>query len=153
MIFTHSFFLPLPPERALHLFTPVGERAWAGHWDPHFPAGEHGDGAAPGTVFLTGDTHWVVTDRREDGVRYARVTPGVRAGTVEVRVTAEGPRSARGGRRTAARASMSATTSPRSLRTTTTTRTWRTGSRRSAALLSHLASMGDGDRQGDRAVG
>jgi hypothetical protein len=89
MIFTHSFFLPLPPERALHLFTPVGERAWAGHWDPRFPAGEHGDGGAPGTVFLTGDTHWVVADRRDDSVRYARVTPGVRAGTVEVRVTAE----------------------------------------------------------------
>ncbi len=72
------------------LFTPVGERLWAHHWEPRFPAGEHGDGSAPGTVFLTGDTHWVVVDRTPDRVRYARVTPGVRAGTVEVRVRPDG---------------------------------------------------------------
>jgi hypothetical protein len=90
MRFRHSFLVPLPPGEALHLFTPVGERAWVSHWDPAFPAGEHGDGSAPGTVFLTGDTHWVVTDRAPDHVRYARVTPGVRAGTVDVRVRPEG---------------------------------------------------------------
>jgi hypothetical protein len=54
------------------------------------PGGETGDGSAPGTVFLTGDTHWVVIDRAPDRVRYARVTPGVRAGTVEVRLSPEG---------------------------------------------------------------
>src|SRR5690348_5713399 len=90
MVYTHSFHIALPPERALRLFTPVGERAWVSHWDPRFPAGESGDGSAPGTVFLTGDTHWVVIDRDEDRVRYARVTPGVRAGTVEVRIAADG---------------------------------------------------------------
>jgi hypothetical protein len=90
MIYTHSFNIALAPEHALKLFTPAGERAWAAHWDPHFPAGESGDGAVPGTVFLTGDTHWVVIDRDADRVRYARVTPGVRAGTVEVRLVADG---------------------------------------------------------------
>lgn len=93
MIYRHELSVPLPPERAIHLFTPVGERAWVPHWDPAFPAGEHGDGSAPGTVFLTGDTHWVVADRTPDRVRYARVTPGVRAGTVEVRVRPDGERS------------------------------------------------------------
>jgi hypothetical protein len=76
----------------MHLFTPVGERLWASHWDPRFPAGEDGDGSAPGTVFLTGDTHWLVDDRTPDRVRYARVTPGVRAGTVEVVVRPDGER-------------------------------------------------------------
>jgi hypothetical protein len=92
MIYSHSLRVPLPPERAMHLFTPAGERLWisASHWDPRFPAGEHGDGSAPGTVFLTGDTHWVVVDRTPDRVRYARVTPGVRAGTVEVVLRPDG---------------------------------------------------------------
>ena len=90
MIYSDSVPVPLEPERAMHLFTPVGERLWADHWEPRFPAGERGDGSAPGTVFLTGDTHWVVVDRTPDRVRYARVTPGVRAGTVEVRVRPEG---------------------------------------------------------------
>ena len=74
----------------MHLFTPVGERLWASHWEPRFPAGEDGDGSAPGTVFLTGDTHWVVVDRTSDRVRYARVTPGVRAGIVEVVLRPDG---------------------------------------------------------------
>ena len=90
MIYSHSVRVPLPPERAMHLFTPVGERLWASHWEPRFPAGEDGDGSAPGTVFLTGDTHWVVVDRTSDRVRYARVTPGVRAGIVEVVLRPDG---------------------------------------------------------------
>lgn len=91
MTHSHTLRVPLPVERALHLFTPVGERAWAPGWDPVFPAGEVGDGAAPGTVFLTGDSTWIVIDREADRVRYARVLPGVRAGTVEVRLRADGP--------------------------------------------------------------
>jgi hypothetical protein len=90
MIYSHSISVALPPERTMHLFTPVGERRWAPHWDPRFPAGEQGDGSEPGTVFLTGDTHWVVVDHTPDRVRYARFTPGVRAGTVEVVVRADG---------------------------------------------------------------
>jgi hypothetical protein len=90
MTHSHTLRVPLPVADALRLFTPVGERAWAPGWDPVFPAGEQGDGAAPGTVFLTGPSTWVVVDREPDRVRYARVTPGVRAGTVEVRLRADG---------------------------------------------------------------
>jgi hypothetical protein len=86
----HTVSVALPPERALHYFTPAGERAWAPGWDPAFPAGERGDGAKPGTVFLTGESVWIVVDREPDRVRYARVTPGVRAGTIEVRLRPDG---------------------------------------------------------------
>src|SRR3954447_17994802 len=90
MTHSHTLRVPLAPERALHLFTPAGERAGAPGWDPVSPAGEDGDGGAPGTVFLTGASTWVVVDREPDRVRYARVTPGVRAGTIEVRLRADG---------------------------------------------------------------
>jgi hypothetical protein len=80
--------VPLPPDRAFRLFTPLGERDWATDWRPRFPAGA-ADDDAPGTVFVTGahgeHTVWVVTER-EPGrrIRYVRVTPGSRAGTVTV---------------------------------------------------------------------
>ena len=75
--------VPLPPDEALPLFTPAGEREWVPGWDPHFPAGED---ASPGTTFVThGETFWVVADRTPDSMRYARITPGVHAGTVQVR--------------------------------------------------------------------
>ena len=91
MTHSHTLRVPLPVAEALHLFTPVGERTWAPGWDPVFPEGEQGDGAAPGTVFLTGASTWVVVDREPRRVRYARVAPGVRAGTVEVRLRPDGP--------------------------------------------------------------
>jgi hypothetical protein len=73
----------LPPDEALALFTPAGEREWVPGWDPAFPAGED---SSPGTTFTThGRTVWVVADRTPHSMRYARVTPGVCAGTVEVR--------------------------------------------------------------------
>ncbi|MEW9528084.1 SRPBCC family protein [Microbispora sp. NPDC049125] len=104
---TGTLRVPLPPARAFPLFTPYGERAWVQGWDPRFPddiddirpmggkghAGDDGgDGPAdtrPGTVFQThahGETTtWVVVDRRPGRrMAYARVTPGARAGTVEV---------------------------------------------------------------------
>jgi hypothetical protein len=85
----------LPPAEALRLFTPVGERDWVPGWDPDFPAGESGDGAEPGTVFVTTAderrTIWVALDRGPDHVRYAQVIPEIRAGTVEVRLTPDGP--------------------------------------------------------------
>lgn len=78
----------LPPAEAFHLFTPRGERDWVAGWEPHFPD-RTTDDTQPGTVFLT-DVHgaattWVVSDRRPGhSVSYARVSPGVRAGTVTV---------------------------------------------------------------------
>jgi hypothetical protein len=79
----------LPVERALDLFTPRGERRWADGWDPAFPGGE-ADDSAPGTVFLTHDAIWMVADRTERSLRYARARPGVWAGTVEVRCEPDG---------------------------------------------------------------
>jgi Polyketide cyclase / dehydrase and lipid transport len=76
--------VPLPPEEALALFTPAGERSWVPGWDPQFASGED---TSPGTTFTTHDGHtfWVIADHSPDTMRYARVTPGVHAGTVEVR--------------------------------------------------------------------
>jgi Polyketide cyclase / dehydrase and lipid transport len=81
--------VPLPPDEALALFTPAGERAWAPGWDPVYPAEED---TSPGTTFTThgGRTFWVIADRTPAGMRYARITPGVHAGTVEVRCEAGG---------------------------------------------------------------
>ena len=85
--------MPLPPTEALPLFTPEGERDWAEGWNPSFPAGDVDD-TAPGTVFVTdaGDAHtvWVVADRTASSMRYARITPGVWGGTVEVRCSEDG---------------------------------------------------------------
>ena len=49
-----------------------------------YPAEED---TSPGTTFTThgGRTYWVIADRTADSMRYARITPGVHAGTVEVR--------------------------------------------------------------------
>lgn len=80
----------LPPAAAVALFTPEGERSWAGKdgWDPYFPVRSRTSGA--GAVFTTGHgeqtTTWVMVDHDPDRVRYARVTPHTLAGTVEVRV-------------------------------------------------------------------
>ena len=84
------FTLPLSVESALPLFTPEGERRWAGSsWDPAYaiPAAA-ADDSAPGTVFTTasdgGAAIWIVLERRDDGMRYARVAPGRIAGTISV---------------------------------------------------------------------
>lgn len=82
-----SFELAEPPGKALFLFTAPGEVAWVPGWEPVIMSG---DGYEAGTVFLThhGDeeTIWVVTDfdTRKYRARYSRITPGSRAGTVEV---------------------------------------------------------------------
>jgi hypothetical protein len=78
----------LPKQRAMELFTPEGERAWAGDhgWDPKYPDAERSRGA--GAVFTTraGDREsiWVMVDDTDDRKRYARITLGGLAGTVEV---------------------------------------------------------------------
>jgi hypothetical protein len=81
---TGEVLVDRPPEAAYTYFAPEGERSWAGHWDPHYPAGDVDD-TAVGTVFVTGPTTWIVLDA-EPGrfVRYARTTPGDRAGLVSV---------------------------------------------------------------------
>jgi hypothetical protein len=85
-----TFSLPLATSAAVPLFTPEGERRWAGSsWDPEYavPDAVHHD-SAPGTVFTTesdgGTATWIVLERRDDGMSYARVAPGRIAGTVSV---------------------------------------------------------------------
>jgi Polyketide cyclase / dehydrase and lipid transport len=82
------FELSAPPGRAFAAFTPRGERGWVPGWEPVF-AGAADDDTAPGTVFETQHggrrTTWLVVDRELPAhVRYARVTPGISAGTVTV---------------------------------------------------------------------
>jgi hypothetical protein len=84
------FTLPPPVLQAVPLFTPEGERHWTGSsWDPVYAITDAaGDGSAPGTVFTTesegGAATWIVLQRRDDGMSYARVTPGRIAGTISV---------------------------------------------------------------------
>ena len=89
---THTISVPLPPDRALPLFTARGEREWVPGWQPEFPDGEPEQIEDEGTVFVTAHggtaTYWVVVARAHDGVRYARTTPGRSAGTVEVKLEA-----------------------------------------------------------------
>lgn len=76
--------MALPADEAIELFTPEGERAWAPGWDPSFPAGQNPD---EGAVFVTGahgPTCWIVLAREPRRMAYARVQPGVSAGTVSV---------------------------------------------------------------------
>ena len=76
----------VPREKAIALFTAGGERRWADGWDPHYPQPDRRDG--PGAVFSTAhashQTTWIMVDHRPDGLRYARVTHGITAGTVAV---------------------------------------------------------------------
>jgi hypothetical protein len=83
-----------PPAEAFGLFTPRGEQDWVQGWQPHFPVPAPDD-TEPGTVFETGGhgqhTVWVVTERQPGRrISYARTTPGDRAGTVTVELSAAG---------------------------------------------------------------
>ena len=84
-----AFYLDDPPEQTFNLFTAPGEMLWVPGWDPVILSG---NGTEKGTVFITShggeDTIWVVVDfdSTEFHARYARVSPAVRAGTVDVRV-------------------------------------------------------------------
>lgn len=84
-----------PPHQAFHLFTAPGEKHWVPGWDPLVLT--EGDGREKGAVFITrhGDeeTTWLVVDFDTENhyVRYARFSPGERAGSVQVRLEADGP--------------------------------------------------------------
>jgi hypothetical protein len=82
--------LNAPPERAFRMFTPLGERAWAQGWDPEFLHPLDGE-AGEGSVFITRavgvETIWT-TIAHDPPVRaaYSRVTPGLHAVIVQVRL-------------------------------------------------------------------
>ena len=86
-----EFTLAIRPEEAFKLFTAAGERLWVPGWEPTILGSlpQH-----PGMVFLTGEgddrTIWTVleSDPKNGRVRYSRVTPVSKAGTVAVEVTA-----------------------------------------------------------------
>ena len=85
-----SFDLAIPAAQAFDLFTAEGERRWVAGWDPKILSA---CGATqPGAVFLTDhngeETIWTViaADRPAGRLSYSRVSPGRRAGTVEVRI-------------------------------------------------------------------
>jgi hypothetical protein len=82
----------LTPDQAFRLFTARGEMDWVPGWHPEFPV-DTPDDTEPGTVWRTraGDreTTWVVARREAPSlVSYARVVPGVQAGTVTVALDA-----------------------------------------------------------------
>jgi hypothetical protein len=85
---TAELTVGLPREQAMAMFTAEGERRWAEGWEPHYPEPARREG--PGAVFTTAhgaqETTWVMIDHHPDGVRYARVTHGMTAGTVAVDV-------------------------------------------------------------------
>ena len=87
----------LPPPAAIALFTPEGERSWAGRdgWNPRYPdpSRSFGVGAVFTTHHETRHTIWVIVDQESHRLRYARVTPDGLAGTVDVRVRAGSPNS------------------------------------------------------------
>jgi hypothetical protein len=91
-----SFELAIPAAEAFDLFTAEGERRWVADWEPTILSA---CGARePGAVFLTDhggeSTIWTViaADRSGGRLLYSRVSPGRRAGTVEVRIQPNGPR-------------------------------------------------------------
>ena len=89
---TGSLHVDAPPHLALGLFTGPGERLWIEEWEPVVLSG---DGLEKGSVFVT-DVHeptiWIVIEFDRDALhaQYARVTPGSRAGTVDVKVVSDG---------------------------------------------------------------
>ena len=91
---TATIRLHAAPERAFPMFEPEGERAWAPGWDPRWLHPLDGR-AREGAVFVTGahghETIWTITAHEPPArVRYSRVTPGLHAVTVEVRLRAAG---------------------------------------------------------------
>lgn len=87
---TGTVAVPAPLERAFPLFTPLGERRWAPGWEPRFQYPADGEPRLGATFTTHGDdgreTIWMILDWDPTGhrVRYARVTPGLKTGTVEV---------------------------------------------------------------------
>jgi len=89
-----SFELAVAASEAFDLFTAEGERRWVAGWEPSILS--TCGAQEPGAVFLTDhngeSTIWTViaADRTAGRLLYSRVSPGRRAGTVEVQIKACG---------------------------------------------------------------
>jgi hypothetical protein len=81
-----SFSVPGSVPDVVPLLTAEGERDWVPGWDPVFPlAGHrHERGEVWTTEGAAGRTIWVTAQRRADGALFARITPDVSAGLVDV---------------------------------------------------------------------
>jgi hypothetical protein len=86
-----SFPLPCPPEAALPLFTPEGERDWVPGWNPTYLSGATDEAGAVWTTDLHGvRATWVTVVREDRHVRYSRVSTNGTAGLVDVRCASDG---------------------------------------------------------------
>lgn len=87
---TAHLTIDLPPDGAIALFTPEGERRWAAGWTPLYPAPDRREES--GAVFTTAhggrQTTWIIVDHEPTRIRYARVVSEMTAGTVAVEVLA-----------------------------------------------------------------
>jgi hypothetical protein len=85
-----SFEIDYPSEKALRLFTVEGERLWIPGWEPEIL---RGDGYHRNDIFISvgpgGRSTYVVIeyDDKNYHALYARVTPDITAGTVEITIT------------------------------------------------------------------
>ena len=97
----HSLDLALPAAQCQMLFTPAGEELWVEGWRPTYLHPEDGR-TQRGMIFVTGEgdeyTVWSLVDFERGErhyARYARVTPALRSGFVEVCCRAITPQTTR----------------------------------------------------------
>jgi hypothetical protein len=82
-----SFHLDAPLAQVFPLFTPEGERAWMGRWQPEMLSGREERGSAFRTQGDDGrETTWIVIDYRptEGRISYARLMREISIGLVDV---------------------------------------------------------------------
>ncbi len=90
---SHTIRIAAPIAQCQRFFTPAGEELWVDGWSPTYLHPQDGR-TEPGLVFTTGSgedyTIWnlVDYDTSRHYARYARVTPALRSGTVEVQCRA-----------------------------------------------------------------
>jgi hypothetical protein len=84
---THHIRIAAPIDRCIRFFTPRGEELWVDGWAPRYLHPSDGRTQA-GMAFTTGSgdgyTIWLLVDFADHRARYARVTPALRTGFVEV---------------------------------------------------------------------
>jgi hypothetical protein len=93
---SHRIRIAAPVERCFRFFTPMGETLWVDGWAPRYIRPADGRAEA-GMVFTTGSgdefTVWMLIefDPAAFRSRYARVTPALRTGPVEISCEALAP--------------------------------------------------------------
>jgi len=93
---THRIRISAPIAQCHRFFTPAGEELWVDGWCPSYINPKDGR-TQGGMVFTTGEsddfTIWTLLDfdTTHHCSRYARVTPALRTGTVDIRCEAVDP--------------------------------------------------------------